>query len=175
MLLDWTGDILPLLTGRQSCKLGVAGGWGTECSCWWLGRAFLSLTAERGIYMSCCIHFYPLSLWQIHHALIFLAEICQFFMVVKLSWKDPWKPLPILKVSRVIERKIWQINFSFLLSVGSGGKKTRKYLGGWEKLSFSNQKTFFRSVPKIKTLTDFLDLMISRRKCYCNFSASQCH
>lgn len=99
VLLDWAGDVLSLLTGTQSCKLGVTGEWGTECSCWWLGRAFLSLAAERGIYMSCCIHFYPLSLWQIYHALIFLAEICQFFMVVKRSWKDPWKPLPILKVS----------------------------------------------------------------------------
>lgn len=91
----------PSAHGRQSCKLGVAGGWGTECSCWWLWRAFLSLTAERGTYTSCCIHFYPLSLWQIYHALIFLAEICQFFMVVKLSWKDLWKPLPILKVSEL--------------------------------------------------------------------------
>lgn len=73
ILLDWIGDIIPLLTGRQRRKPGVTGRWGTECSCWWLWRGFLSLTAEKGIYMSCYIYFYPPSLWQIYHTLIFLA------------------------------------------------------------------------------------------------------
>lgn len=104
----------------------------------------------------------------------FSCRDLSIFYGCKTKLKRPMKASTNFKSFRVIERKIWQINFSFLLRVESGGKKTRKYLGGWEKLGFSNQKTFFRSVPKIKTLTDFFDLRISGGKCYCNFSASQC-
>lgn len=103
----------------------------------------------------------------------FSCRDLSIFHGCKTKLKRPVKASANFKSFRVIERKIWQINFSFLLRVESGGKKTRKYLGGWEKLG-SNQKTFFSSVTKIKTLTSFFDLMISGGKSYCNFSASQC-
>lgn len=112
MLLDSIGDIILLLIGRQSCKPSVTGRWGMECSCWWLWRGFLSLTAERGICMSCYIHFYPPGLWQSYHSLIFLAwRILAIFYGCKTKLKRPMKAFAVFKSCRIRAIKIWQINF----------------------------------------------------------------
>lgn len=149
ILLDWIGDVIPLLTGRQSCKPGVTGRWGMECSCWWLWRGFLSLTAERGIYVSCYIHFYPPSLWQIYHTLIFLAcRVLSIFYGCKPKLKRPMKASAIFKSLRIRERKIWQINFSFLLRVESGGRNKRK--GGWENSGSQIRKHSSKLLLKLK-------------------------
>lgn len=68
----------------------------------------------------------------------------------------------VFKSLRITEKKIGQINFS----LGSGiGREEEKKIPRWmRKVGFSNEKTFFKSVTKIKTLTAFFDPIMKSRQ-----------
>lgn len=115
MLLDWVGDIVPLLTGSQCCKPAVTGNEGWSVPAGDCEKVFFPLQQkEVYICMSCDTNFYLLSLWQIYHTLIFLAcRVLSIFYGRRLSWKDPWKPLPPLKVSELQKERLDRLTFLF--------------------------------------------------------------
>lgn len=114
ILLDWIGDVIPLLTGRQSCKLGVTGSEEWSVPAGDSEEVFFHLQ-QKEAYMC------PVTFIFIHRAFdksitlsfFLLAEFCQFFMVVSLIWKDPWKPLPSLKVSELERERFDRLIFLF--------------------------------------------------------------